>query len=323
MFVKASRGAPTAATAGVPGARWTLLVHGGAGEIGEGEEEGRIEGCRAAARRGAAVLAQGGSAIDAVQQAVIALEDDPRFNAGTGACLNELGLIQLDASIMEGRGLGAGAVCALPPFRNPIAVARAVLEEGRHVLYAADGAADFARRAGFSPLTSADMTTERARARFRDLSAARPAGRPRGDAIAVGSRGGGTVGAVAKDASGLVAAATSTGGTAAKRLGRVGDTPIVGAGTYADDEAGAASATGLGEAILRACLGKRAVDALSAGADPETAARESIEYLCRRTGGGGGIILVDRSGRMGLARSTASMAWGACWDGLAGVEAGS
>jgi beta-aspartyl-peptidase (threonine type) len=266
----------------------------------------RIEGCRKAASIGAALLAGGASSLDAVQGAVRALEDDPLFNAGTGACLTEDGAIELDAAIMEGSSLRAGAVCALPPFRNPIDIARAVLVEGRHVLYAAEGAATFARRAGFEPSTLEAMTTERARRKWEDF---------RKTSLAAGGVSTGTVGAVARDVRGNLAAATSTGGTLGKRAGRVGDSPIVGAGTFADDEAGAASATGQGEGIMRACLAKAAVDEMRRGLEPEAAARFAIEHLSNRVGATGGIILVDAKGRVGLARSTPSMAWGAAWQG--------
>jgi beta-aspartyl-peptidase (threonine type) len=258
-------------------------------------------------------LRGGASSLDAVQAAVRVLEDDPFFNAGTGACLTEEGLVELDAAIMEGASLRAGGVCAMPPFRNPIDVARAVLEEGRHVLYAGDGAAAFARGAGFAPSTQEAMTTERAKKKWEDL---------RKGVLPPSSVPTGTVGAIARDATGNLAAATSTGGILGKRTGRVGDSPIVGAGTYADDDAGAASATGHGEGILRTCLGKMAVDEMRHGIDPESAARRAIEHLSNRVGSTGGIILVDSLGRVGLARSTPSMAWGAAWQGGPDAVAG-
>jgi beta-aspartyl-peptidase (threonine type) len=279
---------------------WVILVHGGAGR--SDNDACRIEGCKRAAATAGALLAGGAHAIDAVQAAVRVLEDDPLFNAGTGACLTENGLIELDAAIMEGSSLRAGGVCALPPFKNPIDIARAVLAEGRHVLYAGEGAAAFARAAGFQPSTSELMTTEDARRKWLELrKGAMPS-----DSIPTG-----TVGAVGRDARGVCAAATSTGGILGKKSGRVGDTPVVGAGTFADDEAGAASATGQGEGILRACLGKTAVDAMRAGRTPEEAARQAVDLLSGRLQAAGGIILVDRNGRIGWARSTLSMAWAA------------
>ncbi|MBL8610982.1 MAG: isoaspartyl peptidase/L-asparaginase, partial [Myxococcales bacterium] len=239
------------------------------------------------------------------------LEDDPRFNAGTGACLAEDGSIELDAAVMEGRSLGAGAVCALPPFREPIAIARAVLAEGRHVLYAGDGARRFAEGAGFSPTTSEALTTDAARARWEQ---AKRGGTHEGYA-------GGTVGAVVL-ARGTVAAATSTGGRANKRRGRVGDSPILGAGTYADDEAAACSTTGDGEAMMRLCVAKTAVEWARAGQDLEEVARGALRLLDRRARGTGGLILVSPTGRIAWARTTATMSWAAHAEGLAEPLAG-
>ncbi len=294
----------TASWNGGSDAAWSVLVHGGAGDVPEARRPGQADGCRAAAAAAAGILGQGGSALDAVQRAVEILQDDPRFNAGIGASLTCDGHIELDACIMEGRDLRAGGVCALGPFKNPIAIARAVLEDGEHVLYAGEGAAAFAARAGFVPVDEASMITERARQKLDKALAA-------GRAV---NWAGGTVGAVARDRDGLVAAATSTGGTAAKRPGRVGDSPLIGAGTYAEG-AGAASATGQGEGIMRVVLSASAVSAMGRGALPEQAAREAIELLRERAACSGGLILVDGQGRLAFARSTATMSWAAAWDG--------
>ena len=285
--------------------RWAVLVHGGAGDIPDDRANDHREGCRLAVVAAAAILQSGGSALDAAQRAVEVLEDDPRYNAGTGACLNEAGEVELDAAIMEGRDLRAGAVAALSAVRNPIAIARAVLEDGVHVMYAGEGAARFARSRGFAPARHDDMITEAARKKWQEVRAG------------VGHPGwaGGTVGAVVRDASGLVVAATSTGGMTNKRIGRVGDTPIIGAGTYADDEAGAASCTGHGEGFIRTCLGRAAVDLMRTGLFAEEAARRSIEHMKRRVGLDGGIILVAKDGSLGLARSTRTMSFGAVWEG--------
>jgi L-asparaginase / beta-aspartyl-peptidase len=293
---------------------WAILAHGGAGDLAPDRRERHIAGCRAAANAGASVLRGGGSALDAVERAVLVLEDDPWFNAGTGACLNADGLLELDAALMEGSRLRAGAVCALPPFVHPIAIARAVLDDGRHVLYAGAGAARFALERGFTRAADDAMITSDAR---REWATAR-AHDSRQDPThgkAPGS-GGGTVGAVARDACGTVAAATSTGGRVNKRVGRVGDSPILGAGTYADDDAGACSATGHGEAMLRMCLAKAAIDLLRAGSHPEEAARSVIRAMGARVAGQGGVILVDRSSRLGLARNTSTMVWAACGEGI-------
>jgi beta-aspartyl-peptidase (threonine type) len=274
-----------------------VVVHGGAGDVPADRQPWHVEGVKRAATVGSAVLEAGGSALDAVQRAVETLEDDPLFNAGTGACLTEAGTIELDACIMEGTALRAGAVTVLPPFLHPVAVARAVLEEGRHVLYAGEGAAAFARAHGFSPATLERMRTPQAEERLRLTLAGR----------AGPGWAGGTVGAVAIDARGHVAAATSTGGTVGKRPGRVGDTPLVGCGTYADDDAGACSATGIGETIMRATLARAAVDLLRAGVPAAEAARAAIATFERRVGGSGGIILVGRDGSVGVAHNTETM----------------
>jgi beta-aspartyl-peptidase (threonine type) len=289
-------------------AGWSLLVHGGSGDLPAALVERHVGGCRQAAVAAAEVLRGGGSALDAVERAVLTLEDDPVFNAGTGACLNEEGLIELDAALMEGAGLRAGGVCALPPFANPIAIARAVLDDGRHVLYSAEGAARFALERGFVRTTSEALTTEHSRTRWAELRARKGEG-------ARGAPGGGTVGAVARDARGNVAAATSTGGRIDKRVGRVGDSPVLGAGTYADNDAGACSATGNGEAILRVGLARLATDLARAGVSAEEAARGAIAAMGARVGGTGGLIVVDRLGRLGLARNTPTMTWAGAIEG--------
>ncbi len=295
---------------GAEGGHWAVLVHGGAGDIPEENRPQHTQGCRAAAAMSAEVLRGGGSALDAVEQAVRTLEDNPLFNAGTGACLNEEGLIELDAAMMEGSRLRAGGVCALPPFAHPIAIARAVLEDGRHVLYAAEGARRFAMEHGFLPVSSEAMTTPFARDSLA-LARSKLAGRETAPASRGAGGSAGTVGAVARDVRGTVAAATSTGGRVNKRVGRVGDSPILGAGTYADDDAGACSATGDGEAALRVGLARTAVDFLRARARPEQAAQAAIRALAARVGGSGGVIVVDRLGGLGIAYNTATMSWAA------------
>ncbi|MBX3231519.1 MAG: isoaspartyl peptidase/L-asparaginase [Labilithrix sp.] len=279
-------------------AAWSILVHGGAGEVAPARLPLHVEGCARAAAAGANVLAAGGSALDAVQRAVEALEDDPLFNAGTGACLNEDGVIELDAAIMDGADLRAGAVCALPPFRNPIAIARRVMDASRHVLLAGEGAVRFALAHGFMRAELDAMITEHARTRWA------AAKRLRTTQVETG----GTVGAVARDANGHVAAATSTGGMVNKLAGRVGDSPLVGAGTYADDVAGACSTTGHGEMMMRVCLAKTAVDAAGPPAD---AVRRALATMEARTRGTGGAILVRPDGSLGLARTTRTMSWAA------------
>jgi beta-aspartyl-peptidase (threonine type) len=307
---------------GSNGGEWSIILHGGAGDVPKSSSPARIEAAKRAAAEGAKVLAEGGTALNAVQKAVEVLEDEPLFNAGTGACLTSDGTIELDASIMEGTHLRAGAVCALPPFRHPITIARAVLDEQGHLLYAAAGAERFALAHGFLRVTDAELTTPASRAKWEEIH--------KSDLAAENWAGGttshegcshGTVGAVARDPSGAVAAATSTGGRMYKRPGRVGDSPILGAGTYADDGAGACSNTGDGEAVMRVCLAKSACEWLRSGMHPEDCARAAAQWLLDRVEGRGGIILVDRHGRLGYARTTGSMAWAAMaaeWDEVRG-----
>ena len=278
---------------------FALLVHGGAGAVAEERRAAHTEGCRRAAAVGAAVLRSGGSALLAVEAAVRALEDDPLFNAGTGACLNAEGRVEHDASIMEGTHLGAGAVCALDGFTQPISIARTALEDGRHVLYAGPGARAFALRKGFVPVENEALVTPAARAAFE---AARIGGGATGWA-------GGTVGAVALDARGGFAAATSTGGLINKSAGRVGDSALIGAGTYADDEAGAVSTTGHGEGMIRIAAAHTAAAAMASGESAEAAAATVIARLTAKIGTTGGLIAVDRARRWGFARSTATMSW--------------
>ncbi len=271
-----------------------ILVHGGAGPRGEAaHEEARAEGCRRAAARGFAVLLQGRSALDAVLAAVVVLEDDPAFNAGTGSCFNEEGLIEMDASVMDGATLSAGAVAAVTQLKNPILLANLVRTRTPHVLLVGVGAERLAAREGLSFVEEASLRTARAQRQFDELRAPETKG---------------TVGAVAIDAHGHVAAATSTGGTRRKMVGRVGDSPLIGAGTFADDLTGAASATGDGEACIRAVVCKRACDLL-ADLEPSEAARRALQDVTR-AGGEAGLILVDRHGRLGFAHTTEHLAHG-------------
>lgn len=269
-----------------------ILVHGGAGPVGDDDGRAFTEGCLAAARAGYAVLQRGGSALDAVVAAAVVLEDDPLFNAGTGAVLNADGEVELDAAVMEGERLLAGAVAAVRTVKNPVLLAREVMARTEHVLLAGPGADAFAREAGFPEVAQETLITQRARARWQ--KALNERGAP---------AGGGTIGAVALDARGHVAAGTSTGGTVLKRVGRVGDSPLIGSGTYADDRGGAVSCTGHGEAMIRVVLAKHGREAMAA-------AEEALRTL-DRVGGKGGLILVDPSGGLGFAFNTERMsrAW--------------
>ena len=269
-----------------------IIVHGGAGLIGADRIPGAKAGCAEAAAAGLAVLRRGGSALDAVQAAVRVLEDDPGFNAGVGSALTRDGTVEVDAAIMDGATLRAGAIGAVPWLRRPIDLAREVMEDGEHVLLVGDGAWELARARGHRPAAPEEMVTERAKQKLADE---------------LRSRSGGTVGACAIDAAGHVAAATSTGGMTGKRPGRVGDTPLVGCGTYADDLAGAASATGTGEIIIRLTTTRVLVDHLRRGLSADEAAGAVVEECDRRLPSDLGVICVDRHGRFGWARNSGTM----------------
>lgn len=275
-----------------------LAVHGGAGLYDPAMVEPSVRGCRAALEAGLAVVDAGGSALDAVEASVRALEDDPTFNAGRGSVLNAEGEVEMDAAVMTG-DLRAGAVGAVRRVKNPVSLARHVMERTPHVFLAGSPADEFARAQGLPWASSQDLVTERQLQRFRSDEPA---------AVATAADGG-TVGAVALDREGRVAAATSTGGIFRKLPGRVGDTPVLGAGTYADGRAAAASATGMGEDILRVGLSRLAVDRVAAGASPTDAARAAVGVLSERTAGKGGVILVTIRAEVGLWFSTPRMSF--------------
>lgn len=265
-----------------------MVVHGGASEWYAGTSPGRAA-CRRAAAAGFAAMVAGGTAVDAVIAAVRVVEDDPVCNAGTGAVLTSRGTLELDACVMDGASLRSGAVAVLPPFLHPVDIARAVLEDGRYHLMVGDGAAAFARARGFTPCDPKLMITPDRQAELE--------GRGRFER-------GNTVGAVAQDAKGRLAAATSTGGIAGTEPGRIGDAPLVGAGTYADETA-ACSCTGEGEAYARACAAFWTVEHVADGA--QEIAERSVMRVLERFGGYGGLILLDRAGNVGIARSASAM----------------
>jgi beta-aspartyl-peptidase (threonine type) len=281
-----------------------LVVHGGAGDL-EPERAPEAEaGCRRAIEAGLAALAAGGSALDAACAAVRVLEDDPQFNAGTGSALSRAGTVECDAAVMDGATVRIGAVAAMADAPEAISVARAVLDAGEHCLLCGEGAWAFAEERGFRRAAPGAMITARARASWE----------ARADAVSgpgSATRSGGTVGACAIDATGHVAAATSTGGMPWKRPGRIGDTPLCGCGTYADDRGGAASATGPGEAILRVTASRVCVDEMRRGASAAEAAWAALDEVARVTGMAAGIICVDGRGRLAAATATDTMCFGA------------
>ena len=276
-----------------------IIVHGGAGdrtEAGDPTGAARLEGVRRACAAGAEVLRRGGPALDAVEAAVRLLEDDPHFNAGTGAVLTAAGEVELDAAVMDGATLRCGAVAVVKDVRNPVSLARAVMDRTEHVLLAGPAASAFAREVGIAAIENASLVTAAQRERWE---AARRSGN--------GSRTG-TVGAVARDAQGHLAAATSTGGMTMKRPGRIGDSPLVGCGTYADDALAAVSCTGHGERIIPLTLARHAADLVGAGRTALEAAREAARLLAARLGGEGGLIVVGPAGPGGFAHNTPAMA---------------
>jgi L-asparaginase / beta-aspartyl-peptidase len=263
-----------------------ILVHGGAGRWAPEDRVLAVAGVSRAAGAGWRTLQAGGSALDAVTEAVVALEDDPLFNAGTGAVLNAQGEAELDAGVMAGDTLAAGGVACVQRVRNPVLVARRVMEATDCVLLAGPAATAFARDQGFGDYEP---------------------GLPRAFRAAPGV---GTVGAVALDAAGRLAAATSTGGRMGKRAGRVGDSPIPGAGNYACAHA-AVSATGWGEQMLRYVTAKDVAERIGRGAQPAAALREALDDMLRRFAEPIGAIALDARGNLGAVHGTEAMphAW--------------
>ena len=301
-----------------------LLVHGGAWAIPSAEAEAHENGVRNALEAGYAVLRRGGAAVDAVEAAVVVLEDDPTFDAGRGSFLTSDGRVQLDALLMDGGRMKAGGVACVERLRNPIQAARLVLEQSPHVYFVGAGAEAFAASHGMKLIDNAELVLDRERVRLAEAQARAAAGladetfsglQDDKDAATAFQRARefeshDTVGAVALDARGNLAAATSTGGTLNKTPGRVGDSSLIGCGCYADNLSAAVSLTGWGEPIMKLVLGKWATDRVAAGTAPEIASEEAIAYLYNRLGGHGGIILLGPDGRFGFAHNTPAMAWG-------------
>jgi len=285
--------------------RWSIAIHGGAGtilrenltEAMRGEYEA---GLGAALDAGARLLAEGGNALDAVAATVVLLEDDPHFNAGRGATFTFDGKIELDAAIMDGRTRAAGAVAGITRERNPVLIARAVMEHSPHVFLAGAGAERFAREQGFEPVDPAWFETAERRRQFEEF-------RQRKSGWFDGSVKYGTVGAVARDRQGHVAAATSTGGLTGKRWGRVGDSPVIGAGTYADDRACAVSATGAGEYFIRTAAAKAIADRMVLLGESAQAAADAVIAEIGELGGEGGVIVAAADDGTAFALNTAGM----------------
>jgi beta-aspartyl-peptidase (threonine type) len=298
-----------------------LLIHGGAWAMPDDAVAAHEDGIANSLAAGYALLEDGASAVDAVEAAVAVMEDDETFDAGRGSFLTQDGRVQMDALLMNGGNLRTGGVACEERLRNPIRAARLVLDKSPHVYFVGTGAERFARQHGMSLCDNMELVIPREQERLYKAQAAERAGLPDETFSGSGSLDShDTVGAVALDRHGNIAAGTSTGGTLNKAPGRVGDSSLIGCGCYADNLTAAVSLTGWGEPIMKLVLGKWAVDRVAAGASPEEAAHEAIEYLFRRLGGHGGIILLGPDGRVGLAHNTPRMAWG--WRTVAGVEIG-
>ena len=293
--------------AAVPGAgsdrAWAIAIHGGAGSSPDSrtqaENDAYLASLRSALRKGTSILEEGGTALDAVEQVILLLEDDPLFNAGKGAVFNHDGRHELDASLMDGESLGCGAVAGVTTVKNPISLARLVMERTRHVLLGGVGADRFAEEMGVEPVGQDYFYTQGSHDSLQRFlkSERREAGEH------------GTVGAVALDRAGNLAAGTSTGGLTGKKHGRVGDSPIIGAGTYAKNATCAVSGTGVGEEFIRHGVAQRISDLMEyRGLSLDSAAQQVIALLDE---GVGGVIAVGHDGTISLVFNTAGMARGA------------
>jgi L-asparaginase / beta-aspartyl-peptidase len=286
-----------------------LLIHGGAWAMPDDAIAAHERGVATALAAGYALLERGATAVDAVEAAVAVMEDDETFDAGRGSFLTQDGRVQMDALLMNGENLRTGGVACVERLRNPIRAARLVLDESPHVYFVGTGAERFARQHGMALCDNMELVIPRERERLYKAQLDERAGLP--DETFSGSLDShDTVGAVALDVHGNIAAGTSTGGTLNKAPGRVGDSSLIGCGCYADNLSAAVSLTGWGEPIMKLVLGKWAVDRVAAGESPQDSARAAIDYLYSRLGGHGGIILLGPDGRVGLAHNTPRMAWG-------------
>jgi L-asparaginase / beta-aspartyl-peptidase len=268
--------------------------------------DAHITGVRHALAAGWRVLERGGSSLDAVEEAVVIMEDDETFDAGRGSFLNRDGKVQLDALIMDGATLRAGGVGCVERLRNPVRAARKILSESPHVYFVGEGAERFAAEHGVALCRNEDLVIPREVERLRAYQTQTSSG---GDDLFAPAISHDTVGAVALDRDGNIAAATSTGGTLNKAPGRLGDSSLIGCGCYANNESAAASTTGWGEPIMKLVLAKWTADRIAAGNLPEWAAQESMNYLKERVNGHGGIIVLDIHGHFGIAHNTPRMAW--------------
>ena len=294
-----------------------LVIHGGAWAMPDDMVDAHIRGVNNALAAGWRVLERGGPALDAIEEAVVVMEDDDTFDAGRGSFLNRDGRVQLDAFIMDGATLRGGGVGCVEHLRNPIRAARKILSESPHVYFVGEGAEKFAAEHGVPLCKNEDLIVPREVERLQRYQAElaqRDAKQDGNDLFAPDDADDlaishDTVGAVALDRNGNIAAATSTGGTLNKAPGRLGDSSLIGCGCYADNESAAASTTGWGEPIMKLVLAKWTADRIAVGNLPEWSAQEAMNYLKQRVNGHGGIIVLDREGHIGIAHNTPRMAW--------------
>ena len=301
---------------------YSIMVHGGAGALDNVKDEKTavryLESLRGILEHGRKVMELGGSALQAVETCASLLEDDPVFNAGCGSVLNEQGKVEMDAAIMDGRDLSAGAVAAVSNIANPIQLARMVMTESEHVMLISEGAMRFANYCGIEHTSDDYFLTPERIEQFKEaqLSNKMMLDHDENNENNENNESSedqkyGTIGAIARDSEGNLAAATSTGGIVNKRLGRVGDSPIVGSGVYADNETCAVSATGYGEDFMRTVISKTISDFIfMKGMNAEEATQAGIEYLSRKVKGRGGVIVIDQEGNCSSGFTTKKMIHG-------------
>jgi len=294
---------------------FSLMVHGGAGALDNVKNEKTavryLESIRIVLEHGRTVMEMGGSALQAVEACASLLEDDPVFNAGCGSVLNEYGKVEMDAAIMDGKTLNAGAIAAIENIANPIQLAHRVMSDSEHVMLIADGAMRFADMHNFSRVPDNYFYTDDRIEQFKQAHKLNKQILDHEDSLLPEDHKYGTIGAVAYDMDGNLASATSTGGIVNKRMGRVGDTPIIGAGVYADNETCAVSSTGYGEEFMRTVIAKTISDFMfMCGMDAAMATEAGIEYLTRKVQGRGGVIVIDNQGRCASGFTTKKMIHG-------------
>ena len=299
-----------------------MLVHGGAWAIPDDAIEAHLRGVRAAVDAGWKVLTSGGTSLDAVEAAGMVMEDDETFDAGRGSFLNMDGRVQLDACIMDGGTLRAGGVGCVERIRNPIRAAKKILTESPHVYFVGEGAERFAEQHGIELVSNSELVIDREIQRLSEAKKQSYLKMP--EEFGAASQYHDTVGAVALDSEGNIAAGTSTGGTLNKAPGRVGDSSLIGCGCYADNQSAAVSTTGWGEPMMKLVLSKWTADRVQEGLPPEEAAQLALAYLKKRLNGHGGIIVVDAKGHCGLAHNTPRMAWALVTDqrSASGIDLG-